>query len=132
MFELFFQKGVGTLFNVKELCFHNASGMKCNTPQSNVVLCPHYTGNAILHSKDSFVLMLKFFLKCVGILLDVRKLWFDNATGMKYSTLRWSSMLYPHYTNDENLHFKSSFVWMFVFFFQKCVGVLLNVRIVIL
>jgi hypothetical protein len=77
-------------------------------------------------------LMLKFFLKCVGILLDVRKLWFDNATGMKYSTLRWSSMLYPHYTNDENLHFKSSFVWMFVFFFQKCVGVLLNVRIVIL
>jgi hypothetical protein len=29
-FELFFQKGVGTLFNVRELCFHNASGMKCN------------------------------------------------------------------------------------------------------
>jgi len=74
MFELFFQKGVGTLFDVRKLCFHNALGMKCNTSQSNVMLCPHYTDDEILHSKDSFVLMLKFFLKCVGTLFDVKKL----------------------------------------------------------
>jgi hypothetical protein len=92
------------------------------------VLCPHYTNNEILHSKDSFVLMLKLFLKCVGTLLNVRKLWFDSALGMKCSTLQWSAMLNPHYIDNEILHSKSSFVCMFEFFLWKCVGVLLDVR----
>jgi hypothetical protein len=36
---------------------------------------------------------------------------------------RWNVMLCPHYTNDEILHFKGSFILMFEFFFQKCMGV---------
>ncbi len=119
---------MGTLLDVRKLCFHNASRMKWNTLQSNVVLCPHYTGDEILHSKDSFILMLEFFLKCVGTLFDVRKLWFDSALGMTCSTLQWSAMLYPHYIDDEILHSIDSFVWMFEFYFRKCVGVSLNVR----
>jgi len=35
----------------------------------------------------------------------------------------WNVMLCPHYTPNEILHFKGSFVLMFEFFFQKCMGV---------
>jgi hypothetical protein len=52
---------------MKELWFCSALGMKCSTPQSSALLCPHYTDN------ENYILKVPSF-QCLSFSKNVRGL----------------------------------------------------------